>query len=279
MRWASPPRAGAAKGLIGSRERRDRAGRPRPRPGGGAREPPSPCSQPCRAAGHGGRRAQAPNGGGRGPTPGPELLVRVLGLRDAQGDRGEEPAFGHRVPRGAAAHPALLRVVGVHGAGRGEGAPGASGGRGCLAGSRGWGVLEAKAALKSQVGGAALGSEQGERVAGGGERGLAPRAPAEPTQPLRGGDAASFPPESSSFGMGDVPVLSQDRPESRPCPSAQVRVHRAEELPGQRNGPRELRYHQGQGHHLVRTQSVGRGGVRETTGGAQPGPRPAPRAP
>ncbi|XP_074212658.1 P2X purinoceptor 2 isoform X5 [Camelus bactrianus] len=39
-----------------------------------------------------------------------------------------------------------------------------------------------------------------------------------------------------------------------------VRVHRAEELPGQRDGPRELRHHQGQRHHLVRAQSVGRGG-------------------
>ncbi|XP_038292180.1 P2X purinoceptor 2 isoform X11 [Canis lupus baileyi] len=39
-----------------------------------------------------------------------------------------------------------------------------------------------------------------------------------------------------------------------------VRVHRAEELPGQRDGPRELRHHQGQGHHLLRAQSVGCGG-------------------
>ncbi|XP_074212666.1 P2X purinoceptor 2 isoform X12 [Camelus bactrianus] len=48
-----------------------------------------------------------------------------------------------------------------------------------------------------------------------------------------------------------------------------VRVHRAEELPGQRDGPRELRHHQGQRHHLVRAQSVGRGGVRETPRGGQ----------
>ncbi|XP_038315353.1 P2X purinoceptor 2 isoform X10 [Canis lupus familiaris] len=39
-----------------------------------------------------------------------------------------------------------------------------------------------------------------------------------------------------------------------------VRVHRAEELPGQRDGPRELCHHQGQGHHLLRAQSVGCGG-------------------
>lgn len=51
-------------------------------------------------------------------------------------------------------------------------------------------------------------------------------------------------------------------------PVPQVRVHRAEELPGQRDGPRELRHHQGQGHHLLRTQSVGRGGVREAPRGA-----------
>ncbi|XP_058996366.1 P2X purinoceptor 2 isoform X3 [Mustela lutreola] len=50
-----------------------------------------------------------------------------------------------------------------------------------------------------------------------------------------------------------------------------VRVHRAEELPGQRDGPRELRHHQGQGHHLLRTQSVGRGGVREAPGGLRTG--------
>ncbi|XP_059749882.1 P2X purinoceptor 2 isoform X4 [Balaenoptera ricei] len=50
-----------------------------------------------------------------------------------------------------------------------------------------------------------------------------------------------------------------------------VRVHRAEELPGQRDGPRELRHHQGQGHHLVRAQSVGRGGVRETPRGLRTG--------
>ncbi|XP_072578629.1 P2X purinoceptor 2 isoform X4 [Vulpes vulpes] len=50
-----------------------------------------------------------------------------------------------------------------------------------------------------------------------------------------------------------------------------VRVHRAEELPGQRDGPRELRHHQGQGHHLLRAQSVGRGGVREAPRGLRTG--------
>ncbi|XP_045881247.1 P2X purinoceptor 2 isoform X7 [Meles meles] len=50
-----------------------------------------------------------------------------------------------------------------------------------------------------------------------------------------------------------------------------VRVHRAEELPGQRDGPREFRHHQGQGHHLLRTQSVGRGGVREAPRGLRTG--------
>lgn len=54
----------------------------------------------------------------------------------------------------------------------------------------------------------------------------------------------------------------------------QVRIHRAEELPGPGDGPREFRHHQGQGHHLVRAQSVGRGGVREAPGGELP-----PRAP
>ncbi|XP_059531855.1 P2X purinoceptor 2 isoform X2 [Myotis daubentonii] len=39
-----------------------------------------------------------------------------------------------------------------------------------------------------------------------------------------------------------------------------VRVHRAEELPGPGDGPRELGHHQGQGHHLLGAQSVGRGG-------------------
>ncbi|XP_043413175.1 P2X purinoceptor 2 isoform X5 [Prionailurus bengalensis] len=50
-----------------------------------------------------------------------------------------------------------------------------------------------------------------------------------------------------------------------------VRVHRAEELPGQRDGPRELRHYQGQGHHLLRAQSVGRGGVREAPRGLRTG--------
>ncbi|XP_047618207.1 P2X purinoceptor 2 isoform X4 [Phacochoerus africanus] len=50
-----------------------------------------------------------------------------------------------------------------------------------------------------------------------------------------------------------------------------VRVHRAEELPGQRDWPGKLRHHQGQGSHLVRAQSVGRGGVRETPRGLRTG--------
>ncbi|XP_066111176.1 P2X purinoceptor 2 isoform X4 [Saccopteryx bilineata] len=50
-----------------------------------------------------------------------------------------------------------------------------------------------------------------------------------------------------------------------------VRVHRAEELPGPGNGPRELRYHQSQGHHLVGAQSVGRGGVRQAPRGVRTG--------
>ncbi|XP_040476054.1 P2X purinoceptor 2 isoform X2 [Ursus maritimus] len=50
-----------------------------------------------------------------------------------------------------------------------------------------------------------------------------------------------------------------------------VRVYRAEELPGQRDGPRELRHHQGQGHHLLRAQSVGRGGVRQAPRGLRTG--------
>ncbi|XP_044632061.1 P2X purinoceptor 2 isoform X3 [Equus asinus] len=50
-----------------------------------------------------------------------------------------------------------------------------------------------------------------------------------------------------------------------------VRVHRAEGLPGQRDGPRKLRHHQGEGHHLVRAQSVGRGGVREAPRGVRTG--------
>uniref|UniRef100_A0A8D1EQK8 Uncharacterized protein n=1 Tax=Sus scrofa TaxID=9823 RepID=A0A8D1EQK8_PIG len=56
---------------------------------------------------------------------------------------------------------------------------------------------------------------------------------------------------------------------TRPCQSTQVRVHRAEELPGQRDRPGKLRHHQGQRSHLVRAQSVGRGGVRETPRGGQ----------
>ncbi|XP_036159388.1 P2X purinoceptor 2 isoform X4 [Myotis myotis] len=50
-----------------------------------------------------------------------------------------------------------------------------------------------------------------------------------------------------------------------------VRVHRAEELPGPGDGPRELGHHQGQGHHLLGAQSVGRGGVREAPRGVRTG--------
>ncbi|XP_036907722.1 P2X purinoceptor 2 isoform X3 [Sturnira hondurensis] len=50
-----------------------------------------------------------------------------------------------------------------------------------------------------------------------------------------------------------------------------VRVHRAEELPGPGDGPGELCHHQGQGHHLVGAQSVGRGGVREAPRGVRTG--------
>uniref|UniRef100_A0A8D2CQD6 P2X purinoceptor n=1 Tax=Sciurus vulgaris TaxID=55149 RepID=A0A8D2CQD6_SCIVU len=50
-----------------------------------------------------------------------------------------------------------------------------------------------------------------------------------------------------------------------------VRVRGAEELPGQRDGARELRHHQGQGHHGVAAQSVGRGGIREAPGGLRTG--------
>ncbi|XP_055003181.1 P2X purinoceptor 2 isoform X5 [Sorex araneus] len=50
-----------------------------------------------------------------------------------------------------------------------------------------------------------------------------------------------------------------------------VRVPRTEELPGQRDGPRELRHHQGQGHHLFGTQSLGRGGVCEAPRGVRTG--------
>ncbi|XP_069352847.1 P2X purinoceptor 2 isoform X4 [Eulemur rufifrons] len=50
-----------------------------------------------------------------------------------------------------------------------------------------------------------------------------------------------------------------------------VRVHRAEELPGQRDGARELRHHQGQGGHHVGAQSVGRGGIREAPRGLRTG--------
>lgn len=116
---------------------------PRGRLGAGQRGPaPPPPAQSDSSSGprllgrrgHGGRRAQAPGGCGRGPTTGPGLLVRLLGLRDPQGDRGEEPATGRRVPGGAAAHPALLRVVGARGRGAPDGAgerrvPGGGGAR------------------------------------------------------------------------------------------------------------------------------------------------------
>lgn len=77
---------------------------------------------------HGRCTAPASRGGGHGLALGLGLLVSVLGLRDAQGDRGAEPAPGVRAPHGAAAHPALLRVV------RWPGHGGQSGGRGSLAG-------------------------------------------------------------------------------------------------------------------------------------------------
>ncbi|XP_064235547.1 P2X purinoceptor 2 isoform X3 [Aotus nancymaae] len=50
-----------------------------------------------------------------------------------------------------------------------------------------------------------------------------------------------------------------------------VRIHRAEKLPGERDGPRELHHHQGQGDHHVRAQSVGRGGVCEAPRGLRTG--------
>ncbi|XP_053784032.1 P2X purinoceptor 2 isoform X5 [Desmodus rotundus] len=50
-----------------------------------------------------------------------------------------------------------------------------------------------------------------------------------------------------------------------------VRLHRAEKLPGPGDRPRELCHHQGQGHHLVGAQSVGRGGVREAPRGVRTG--------
>ncbi|XP_055971528.1 P2X purinoceptor 2 isoform X5 [Sorex fumeus] len=50
-----------------------------------------------------------------------------------------------------------------------------------------------------------------------------------------------------------------------------VRVPRTEELPGQRDGPRELRHYQGQGHHLLGKQSLGRGGVCEAPRGVRTG--------
>lgn len=129
-RLRAPARAG--RGGAG-------AGRPRQAtPRGGAAGFPCPHPWPAGCAprrgpggapGHGGRRAQAPRGGARGQGTGPGLLVGVLGLRDAQGDRGEEPAPGRRVPRGAAAHLAVLRVVGAAGPGRGAGARGGGGSR------------------------------------------------------------------------------------------------------------------------------------------------------
>uniref|UniRef100_A0A8D1XI22 P2X purinoceptor n=1 Tax=Sus scrofa TaxID=9823 RepID=A0A8D1XI22_PIG len=152
--WFGAGRGGAREATPRRRAHRSPPS-PRPQPSG-----PVPRPKPLELRGHGGRRAQVPRGsrGGRGPAPGSRLLVRLLGLRDTQGDRGEEPAPGHRVPHRAVAHSALLRVV---------------------------------------------------------------------------------------------------------------RVHRAEELPGQRDRPGKLRHHQGQRSHLVRAQSVGRGGVRETPRGGQ----------
>lgn len=49
---------------------------------------------------------------------------------------------------------------------------------------------------------------------------------------------------------------------SRSRPSPQVCVHRAEGLPGARNGPGELRHHQGQGRDAVIEQGLGCRGVR-----------------
>ncbi|XP_060238632.1 P2X purinoceptor 2 isoform X5 [Meriones unguiculatus] len=71
--------------------------------------------RPCRSGGpsslgHGRCTAPAFPGGGHGPALGPELLVLILGLRDAQSDRGAEPAPGILSPHGAAAHSDLLRV-------------------------------------------------------------------------------------------------------------------------------------------------------------------------
>uniref|UniRef100_G1TEB8 P2X purinoceptor n=1 Tax=Oryctolagus cuniculus TaxID=9986 RepID=G1TEB8_RABIT len=106
-----------------------RGGAPRPRP----RSSPSPRPAPLEPSGadpqdqqslggswpagarsgvcaHGRSPAQAPRRGGRSPAPGPGLLVRVLGLRDAQGGGGEESAPGGPVPHRAAAHLALLCV-------------------------------------------------------------------------------------------------------------------------------------------------------------------------
>ncbi|XP_074212655.1 P2X purinoceptor 2 isoform X2 [Camelus bactrianus] len=99
---------------------------------------------------------------------------------------------------------------------------------------------------------------QGLENAGGDRAG--PSRPAKPTRPPRSGDGASIPRAPSRLGKGGIPSLTRCPLQSWLCPSAQVRVHRAEELPGQRDGPRELRHHQGQRHHLVRAQSVGRGG-------------------
>lgn len=135
--WGSPG-TGAARG--GARETAPPGGgrrgahspAPNPRDRAASEPPDRRSSGPRRLpgrSGHGSCRAQAPRGGGHGPAPGPELLVRVLGLRDAQGDRGEEPATGRRVPLGAAAHPALLRVVGVRGRGPGAGAGSPGSGR------------------------------------------------------------------------------------------------------------------------------------------------------
>nr|AAB94571.1 P2X2-4 receptor [Rattus norvegicus] len=56
---------------------------------------------------------------------------------------------------------------------------------------------------------------------------------------------------------------------SRHRPVPQVRLHRAEKLPGQRDRTGELHHHQSQGDHHVGRQSVGRGGIRKAPGGGQ----------
>ncbi|XP_060238629.1 P2X purinoceptor 2 isoform X2 [Meriones unguiculatus] len=62
---------------------------------------------------------------------------------------------------------------------------------------------------------------------------------------------------------------------SRHRPVPQVRIPRAEKLPGERDRSGELHHHQSQGDHHVGRQSVGRGGIRQAPGGAAlPAPGP-----